>query len=135
MKILFPIEATVAMEIPQVNGTLEFTFDSSPNPHLEIRWPTVDLNEFSFETNDAHLTRLRALSKTVQLGKRFFPCCSNVLKKIMDDESELDSIGRDTSTERKRRFHELQDLLQKAFSEDKESSSLTSLRYSSNADG
>lgn len=56
----------------------------------------------------------------VELGKRFFPRCSNVLDKIMDDETELASLGRDTSIERKRRFHDLQDVLQKAFSEDKE---------------
>jgi regulatory protein NPR1 len=58
----------------------------------------------------------------VELGKRFFPRCSNVMDKIMDDEAELASLGRDTftSTEKKRRFHDLQDLLLKAFDEDKE---------------
>jgi regulatory protein NPR1 len=56
----------------------------------------------------------------VELGKRFFPRCSNVLDKIMDDEFEMSALGRDTSIERKRRFHDLQDVLQKAFSEDKE---------------
>jgi regulatory protein NPR1 len=56
----------------------------------------------------------------VELGKRFFPRCSNVLDKIMDDEIETAAFVRDTSMERKRRFHDLQDVLQKAFSEDKE---------------
>jgi regulatory protein NPR1 len=62
----------------------------------------------------------------VELGKRFFPRCSKVLDQIMDDENELASLGRDTSAststsmEKKRRFHDLQDVLLKAFSEDKE---------------
>jgi regulatory protein NPR1 len=43
-----------------------------------------------------------------------------VLDKIMDDEAELASLGRDnTSTERKRRFQDLHDVLQKAFDEDR----------------
>ena len=56
----------------------------------------------------------------VELGKRFFPRCSNVLDKIMDDETEPASLARETSTEKKRRFHDLQDQLLKAFNEDKE---------------
>jgi regulatory protein NPR1 len=56
----------------------------------------------------------------VELGKRFFPRCSKVLDKIMDDEMELVTTGRDTSNEKKRMFHDLQDVLLKAFSEDKE---------------
>ncbi|XP_066305576.1 BTB/POZ domain and ankyrin repeat-containing protein NPR1-like [Miscanthus floridulus] len=109
-RILFPMEARVAMDIAQVDGTLEFT---------EIQ-RTVDLNDTPFTMKEEHLARMRALSKTVELGKRFFPRCSKVLDKIMDDETELACLGRDTSTEKKRRFHDLQDLVQKAFSEDKE---------------
>lgn len=56
----------------------------------------------------------------VELGKRFFPSCSKVLDRIMDDEPELASLRRDTSTEKKMRFRELQDVLEKTFSEDKE---------------
>ncbi|CAN6201305.1 unnamed protein product [Urochloa humidicola] len=65
---------------------------------------------------------MRALSKTVELGKRFFPSCSKVLDRIMDDEVELAFHGRNTctETEKRRRFHKLQDMLQKAFGEDKE---------------
>lgn len=108
-RILFPMEARVAMDIAQVDGTLEFAL-------------TVDLNDTPFKMKEEHLTRMSALSKTVELGKRFFPRCSKVLDQFMDDENELASLGRDTSTstEKKRRFHDLQDVLQKAFSEDKE---------------
>ena len=69
----------------------------------------------------------------VELGKRFFPRCSNVLDKIMDDEPELASLGRDASSERKRRFHDLQDTLLKAFSEDKEEFNRTTTLSSSSS--
>ncbi|XP_062211560.1 BTB/POZ domain and ankyrin repeat-containing protein NPR1-like [Phragmites australis] len=136
-RILFPMEARVAMDIAQVDGTLEFTLGSSANPPSEIQGTTVDQSDTPFKMREKHLARMRALSKTVELGKRFFPRCSKVLDKIMDDETELASLGRDTSIEKKRRFHDLQDVLHKAFSEDKEefdrsapscSSSSTSIR-------
>ncbi|TVU21386.1 hypothetical protein EJB05_31026 [Eragrostis curvula] len=117
-RIMFPMEARVAMDIAQVDGTLEFTLGSNGNPPSEIR--LNDLNDTPFIMKEEHLARMRALSKTVELGKRFFPRCSRVLDKIMDDEIELVSLGRDTSNEKKRRFNDLQDVLQKAFSEDKE---------------
>ena len=71
----------------------------------------------------------------VELGKRFFPRCSNVLDKIMDDEAELASIVRDTSTstEKKRRFQDLQDVLQKAFNEDKEDIDRSAISSSSSS--
>lgn len=57
----------------------------------------------------------------VELCKRFFPRCSNVIDKLMDDEPELAPLQRDASTERTRRFGYLQDAVQKALSEDKAS--------------
>ncbi|CAK9144139.1 unnamed protein product [Ilex paraguariensis] len=61
----------------------------------------------------------------VELGKRFFPRCSAVLNKIMDadDISQLAYVGNDTPEERelkKQRHMELQEVLSKAFREDKE---------------
>ncbi|CAO2199374.1 unnamed protein product [Urochloa humidicola] len=119
-RILFPMEARVAMDIAQVDGTLEFNLGSNANLTAGIQRTTVDLNDNPFIMKEEYLTRMSALSKTVELGKRFFPRCSKVLDKIMDDEAELACLGRDTSTDKKRRFHDLQDVLQKAFSEDKE---------------
>ncbi|CAM0880201.1 unnamed protein product [Alopecurus aequalis] len=134
-RIMFPIEARVAMDIAQVDGTLEFTLGSSANAPPEIQRTNVDLNETPFKMNDEHLARMRALSKTVELGKRFFPRCSNVLDKIMDDEAELASLVRDTSTstEKKRRFLDLQDVLQKAFNEDKEEIDRSTISSSSSS--
>ncbi|KAM0921065.1 hypothetical protein ACQ4PT_006990 [Festuca glaucescens] len=134
-RIMFPIEARVAMDIAQVDGTLEFNLASGANPRPEIQGGTVDLNETPFIMKDEHLARIRALSKTVELGKRFFPRCSNVLDKIMDDEAELAALGRDTSTstDKKRRFHDLQDLLLKAFDEDKEEFNRSAISSSSSS--
>lgn len=61
----------------------------------------------------------------MELGKRFFPRCSEVLNKIMDNEdlSEIACMGNETPEERqakKQRYMELQEILTKAFTEDKE---------------
>jgi regulatory protein NPR1 len=63
-RIMFPIEARVAMDIAQVDGTLEFNLGSGANPRPEIQGGTVDLNETPFIMKDEHLARIRALSKT-----------------------------------------------------------------------
>lgn len=61
----------------------------------------------------------------MELGKRFFPRCSEVLNKIMDadDLSQLACMGRDSPEDRqvkRRRYAELQEVLNKVFHEDKE---------------
>ncbi|KAJ4957847.1 hypothetical protein NE237_024958 [Protea cynaroides] len=121
-KLLFPMEAKVAMDIAQVDGTLEFPIHSRNAPGGQR---TMDLNEAPFKIEEVHLNRMRALSKTVELGKRYFPRCSVVLNKIMDAEdlSELACLGNDNPEERllkKRRYMELQEEFSKAFHEDKE---------------
>ncbi|GAB4853773.1 Nitrogen permease reactivator protein [Ancistrocladus abbreviatus] len=52
-KLLFPMEAKVAMDIAQVDGTCEF-----------LAKKTVDLNEAPFKIKEEHLQRMKALSKT-----------------------------------------------------------------------
>lgn len=123
-RLLFPMEAKVAMDIAQVDGTLEFTLGldtehSNGNP----KTTTMKLDEAPVEMKEALLRRIKALSRTVELGKQFFPRCSNVIDKIMDDEDHTDlttGLGHKNSEEKRRRFLELQDVLLKAFSEDKE---------------
>ncbi|KAF7144257.1 hypothetical protein RHSIM_Rhsim05G0017300 [Rhododendron simsii] len=125
-KLLFPMEAKVAMDIAQVDGTCEFTLASINSKNMVgAQRITMDLNDAPFKIKDEHLNRIRALSKTVELGKRFFPRCSEVLNKMMDDDdwSELAYIQNETQEERqlkKRRYMELQDVITKAFHEDKE---------------
>ncbi|RWW31385.1 hypothetical protein GW17_00003984 [Ensete ventricosum] len=126
-RLLFPMEARVAMDIAQVDGTLEFTLGSAANHSTGSQRTGMDLNEAPFKMKEEHLARMRALSRTVnygtltvELGKRFFPRCSEVINKIMDDDiTEITGFGHNTSEEKRRRFLELQDVLSKAFSEDK----------------
>jgi len=125
-KLLFPMEAKVAMDIAQVDGTSEFTLASINSKNMAgAQRIIMDLNDAPFKIKDEHLNRIRALSKTVELGKRFFPRCSEVLNKMMDDDdwSELASMQNETQEDRqlkKRRYSELQEVITKAFQEDKE---------------
>lgn len=127
-KLLFPMEAKVAMDIAQVDGTFEFSLAAMNSKRMtDAHRTTVDLNDTPFRIKEEHLNRLRALSKTVELGKRFFPRCSEVLNKIMDNDdlSELAYLGEDTPDSddrqlKKQRYMELQQVLSKAFMEDKE---------------
>ncbi|KAK9697243.1 hypothetical protein RND81_08G024400 [Saponaria officinalis] len=134
-RLLFPMEAKVAMDIAQVDGTSEFTLSKDM---AEARRKSVDLNEAPFILKNEHLQRMNALSKTVELGKRFFPRCSDVLNKIMDAEdlSQLAYLGNDTPEERsrkRRRYVELQDALTRAFTEDKEEFDRSTLSSSSSS--
>lgn len=64
-KLLFPMEAKVAMDIAQVDGTSEFTLTAiRPRNLADAQRTTVDLNEAPFRIKEEHLNRLRALSKT-----------------------------------------------------------------------
>ncbi|XP_010545358.1 PREDICTED: regulatory protein NPR1 [Tarenaya hassleriana] len=138
-KLLFPREAQLAMEIAQVDGTCEFTLASLEPDRLNGSKRTApDLNIAPFKIQEEHLRRHRALSKTVELGKCYFPRCSAVLDQIMDAEdlSQLACIENDTIEERlqkKQRYMELQDALGKAFNEDKENFDKSSITSSSSS--
>lgn len=138
-KLLFPMEAKVAMDIAQLDGTYEFSLGGIRSKNMVgVQRTNVDLNEVPFRIQEEHLSRLRALSRTVELGKRFFPRCSEVLNKIMDadDLSELAYLGNDTPDQRllkKRRYMELQEVLSKAFSEDKEEFDKSTISSSSSS--
>ncbi|KAH7851487.1 hypothetical protein Vadar_012407 [Vaccinium darrowii] len=97
-KHFYPTEAEVAMDVAQVDGT-------------------------SFKIEDEHLNRIRALSKTVELGKLFFPRCSKVLDDLLDDNelSKLACMENGTEEERllkKRRYEETRETITKALQED-----------------
>ncbi|KAK4761908.1 hypothetical protein SAY87_029792 [Trapa incisa] len=131
-KLLFPIKAKVAMDIAQVDGTSEFPLLNITSRNLSNTQGTdMDLNEAPFKIQEEHLSRMRALSRTVELGKRFFPRCSSVINKIMDngDISELTCTGNETPEEqlkKKQKRMELQEAVIKAFSADKEESDRSS---------
>lgn len=62
-RMLFPMEARVAMDIAQVDGTLEFTLGSTQD-HSTQKSTAVDLNETPFKIKEEHLSRIKALSRT-----------------------------------------------------------------------
>lgn len=113
-KMLFPREAKVAMDIARVNGTMEFTLCT-----IENQRSTLDCNKApNFEE---YQDRIEALSKTVELGKGFFPRCSAVLDKIMDDDlTDYASLWNSASSEQMKTYLELHDIVNRAFSADKE---------------
>ncbi|KAL7133193.1 hypothetical protein ABFS83_12G123800 [Erythranthe nasuta] len=124
-KLLFPMEAKVAMDIAQVDGTSEFHLSGIHKNMAGSQRTEVDLNEAPFKIKEEHLNRLRALSKTVELGKRFFPRCSAVLNKIMDrdDYPDIAQMGNGSPEEcplKRQRRMEIEEVLTKAFTEDKE---------------
>ncbi|XP_076890613.1 BTB/POZ domain and ankyrin repeat-containing protein NPR1-like [Bidens hawaiensis] len=118
--LLFPMEAKVAMEIAQVEGTSEFTLESVYSQNLANAQRTVDLNDAPFLIKEEHLARLKALSKTVELGKRFFPRCSEVLNKIIDSERHNENNTPEEPESKKQKYLQVQETLNKAFNEDKE---------------
>ncbi|KAF2297572.1 hypothetical protein GH714_038731 [Hevea brasiliensis] len=114
------------MDIAQVDGTNEFPLNDIMAKNLAgAQRTTGGFNEAPFRMQEEHLNRTRALSRTVELGKQFFPRCSEVLNRIMDadDLSQLANLGNDTPEERlqkRKRYMELQVVLGKAFTEDKQ---------------
>ncbi|CAN6804880.1 hypothetical protein Bca52824_060104 [Brassica carinata] len=130
---LFPTEAQVAMNIAQVKGTSEFTVYSLDPDYLAGAKRTSP-----FKILEEHQSRLKALSKTVELGKRFFPRCSAVLDQIMDcdDLTQLACGEGDTPEKRlqkKQRYMEIQETVKKAYTEDKEEHGNSSLSASSSS--
>ncbi|XP_030448565.2 BTB/POZ domain and ankyrin repeat-containing protein NPR1 isoform X1 [Syzygium oleosum] len=135
--LLFPMEAKVAMDIAQVDGTSEYPLVSIENLARK-QGANMDLNEAPFKIQEENLNRMRALSKTVELGKRFFPRCSAVINKIIDtdDLSWLATVGNDTPEERlrKRQRHiEVEEELTEAFTQDKEETDKSSILSSSSS--
>lgn len=74
---------------------------------------------------------------TVEMGRRYFPHCSEVLDKFMEDDlPDLFYLEKGSSIEqrmKRRRFMELRDDVQKAFHKDKAESSHSGLSSSSSS--
>jgi regulatory protein NPR1 len=123
-RLLFPVETETVQGIAKLEETCEFTASSlEPDHHIGEKRTSLDLNMAPFQIHEKHLSRLRALCKTVELGKRYFKRCS--LDHFMDTEdlNHLASVEEDTPEKRlqkKQRYMELQETLMKTFSEDKE---------------
>lgn len=73
----------------------------------------------------------------VEMGRRYFPHCSEVLDKFMEDDlPDLFYLEKGTPDEqriKRRRFMELKNDVQKAFNKDKAESSRSGLSSSSSS--
>ncbi|XP_022715434.1 regulatory protein NPR3-like [Durio zibethinus] len=120
-RLLFPSEAKLAMDIAHAETTSEFAGLSSKGSNGNLR--QVDLNETPIMQKNRLLARMQALMKTVEMGRRYFPHCSEVLDKFMEDDlPDLFYLERGTPEEKKikrSRFRELKEDVQKAFNKDK----------------
>ncbi|KAL6894512.1 hypothetical protein ACP4OV_008610 [Aristida adscensionis] len=117
-RIFFPSEAKLVMRIAQADSTEEFAGIKNFSKLKE-----VDLNETPTMQNKRLRERLDALTKTVELGRRYFPHCSDVLDKFLNEES-TDLIFLETGTPedqqiKRMRFSELKEDVRKAFTKDK----------------
>ncbi|XP_057998553.1 BTB/POZ domain and ankyrin repeat-containing protein NPR1 isoform X2 [Hevea brasiliensis] len=117
--LLFPAEAKLAMEIACAEKTSEFASKGFNRNFREL-----DLNETLITRNKRLLSRLEALNKAVEIGRRFFPNRSQVLDQFMEDDSLLDLfyLEKDIPEEqriKRVRFMELKEETRRAFSKDK----------------
>ncbi|KAG8385136.1 hypothetical protein BUALT_Bualt03G0010400 [Buddleja alternifolia] len=121
-KMFFPTEAKLAMEIAHAETTSELAgLLSSRGSSGNLM--EVDLNETPITQNKKLLSRIETLSRTVELGRRYFPHCSQVLDKFMEDDlPDVFYLEKGTPEEQKMkrtRFMELRNEVHKAFNRDK----------------
>lgn len=121
-RLFFPSEAKLAMDIAHAETASEFArLAASKGSSANFR--EVDLNETPIVQKKRLCSRMEALMKTVEMGRRYFPHCSEVLDKFMEDDlPEMLYLEKGTTEEQKikrGRFMELKDDVQKAFTKDK----------------
>ncbi|KAI3506306.1 hypothetical protein L1887_28663 [Cichorium endivia] len=121
-RLLFPSEAKLAMQIANAETTSAYPgllAAKGSNGNLN----EMDLNETPSVRHKRLISRMEALLKTVETGRRFFPHCSEVLDKFMlDDLPDLFYLEKGTPEEqviKRTRFVELKEDVQRAFTKDK----------------
>ncbi|KFK36581.1 hypothetical protein AALP_AA4G142100 [Arabis alpina] len=118
---IFPMEARVAMANAQMKGTSDFI-----GTDVEL-----DRLTGAKRTSPEQRSRLEALSKFVEIGRKFFPRCSAYLNDVMDCKTLIELACEDDTPEnrlqKKQRYMEIMETVEKTFSEDKKfaNSSLT----------
>lgn len=117
-RIFFPSEAKLAMEIAHAQTTLEFPGLLASKGNLR----EMDLIETPLVQNK-ELLLMEALSRTVEMGRRFFPHCSEVLDMFLEVElPEFFYLEKGTAEEqemKRTRYVELKEDVQRAFTKDK----------------
>ncbi|KAG6492738.1 hypothetical protein ZIOFF_047703 [Zingiber officinale] len=128
-RLFFPAEAKLAMEIAHADITSELT--GLPASRSASNLKEVDLNETPTVQNKRLQLRVNALTRTVDLGRRYFPHCSQVLDKFLEnnlpDPFYLQKGTPDEQKMKKLRFYELKEDVRKAFNKDKAGSLLSGL--------
>lgn len=117
--MFFPAEAKIAMEIADAEWTPLYKGLASKSSNLDFK--EVDLNEGPALLANRLQLKLQALRKTVEMGRRYFPHCSEVLDKYLDESPDdifLDQGTSEEKTSKKMRFMELKEEFQKAISKD-----------------
>ncbi|XP_073151259.1 BTB/POZ domain and ankyrin repeat-containing protein NPR1-like [Henckelia pumila] len=125
---LFPLEARLAMQIAHADLTLEFAgLSASKGSYGNFR--EVDLNEIPTEQVKRLQQRLQALQKTVETGRRYFPNCSEVLDRLLEDDTLgpllLEKGTPEEQRTKKMRYMELKADVMKAFGRDMAEHKLT----------
>lgn len=123
-RTLYPREAKINMEIAHADSTSEFA-GLSAIEGLCGNLKGVGLTGLPPDQVKRLMDRREALKKTVELGKRFFRNCSDVLDKLAADDvlDSLESLMLESGTpeeqtNKKRRYMELKDEVMKAFDKD-----------------
>ncbi|XP_011085428.1 BTB/POZ domain and ankyrin repeat-containing protein NPR2 [Sesamum indicum] len=120
-RLLFPLEARLAMQIAHADATSEFTgLSAAKGSYGNFR--EVDLNEIPSEQVKRLQLRLQALQKTEETGRRFFPNCSEVLDRLLEYDTSGSLLLEKGTPEEQRtkrmRYIELKADVMKAFNKD-----------------
>ncbi|GFP92631.1 regulatory protein npr3 [Phtheirospermum japonicum] len=118
---LFPVEARLSMHIAYADLTSEFAgLSASKESYGNFR--EVDLKELPSDQVKSLQQRLQALQKAVEANHRFFPNCSEVLDRLLEDDTLGDMLLEKGSPEEQRmkrtRYLELKEDLMNAFDKD-----------------
>ncbi|XP_052201272.1 BTB/POZ domain and ankyrin repeat-containing protein NPR1 isoform X2 [Diospyros lotus] len=134
-RLFFPTEAKLAMEIASAETSEFAEILTSRGSNGNLR--EVDLNETPIMQKKRLLSRIKILSKTVEMGRRYFPRCSKALDKFMEDDlPDLLYLEKGTPEEqrmKKQRFVELKEDVQRAFDKDKAERTRSGLSSSSSS--
>ncbi|KAG6776304.1 hypothetical protein POTOM_019810 [Populus tomentosa] len=119
-RLFFPAEARLAKDMANADSTSMYT----GLPASKSKGSSVDLNETPSSQDKRLQLRLQEQRKTVEMGRRYFPHCSEVLDKFLDD-GVPDALYLDKGTPaeqkiKKMRFLELKEDVQMALNKDME---------------
>ncbi|KAJ7960633.1 putative Regulatory protein NPR1 [Quillaja saponaria] len=120
-RVLFPAEARLAMENADADSASLYTGPSARKGSSgNLRG--VNLNETPSVRAKRLMSRLNALLKTVEMGRRYFPHCSELIDTILEDDMPdvffLEKGSKEEQRAKKLRFKELKEDVQKAFHKD-----------------